>query len=333
MRGEDQSRATPPPGSPPHAWVDVALVGVRGRFTPTCVGKTHPTCVDTSRRTLPSVHPHMRGEDLAPVFNQLINKRFTPTCVGKMSSSRSCSICAPPTEDRFPAAAAFTGAVHPHMRGEDNGGYCRLRAHRRFAWGRQISGQNLGRSGYRGEDLRRVWAVHARLRFTPTCVGKTAYADVDRFTKTVGKTSRIDRRGLRFTPTCVGKTGRLASSENLIRFHAWGRPNRSSGSGLPPRFTPTCVGKTELRPRVHCRAVHPHMRGEDLIVFRFQSTGYDGSPPHAWGRLHDSLTRTSPARLCVGRSHPLANQTVAVHPHMRGEDDGIRLNRFTPTMR
>ncbi len=70
VRGEDLSAvslACSMRGSPPRAWGrqhstrDILVVE---RFTPTCVGKTGRASRVTPR---PPVHPHVRGEDIAPV--------------------------------------------------------------------------------------------------------------------------------------------------------------------------------------------------------------------------------------------------------------------------
>ncbi len=72
---------------------------------------------------------------------------------------------------------------------------------------------------------------------------------------------------MRFTPTCVGKT-----AENITKSIAptgspprvWGKPHFEVKALNWMRFTPTCVGKTvkellnEFRP-----AVHPHVCGEN----------------------------------------------------------------------
>src|SRR5437867_4062042 len=112
MRGEDRDmerRLHAEHGSPPHAWGRRPKNGSTApasRFTPTCVGKTWKPLV---RLRLPTVHPHMRGEDCTFVigrfgfvgspphaWGRLRNRRmaraffrFTPTCVGK-TRSPSC---------------------------------------------------------------------------------------------------------------------------------------------------------------------------------------------------------------------------------------------------
>ena len=152
-------------GSLPRAWGRLeaeAVVVLRERFTPTCVGQTHFSHL---RNKPTPVHPHGRGADrrcdasstpingspprawgrrlriaLAPAC-----PRFTPTCVGQTSLTAGVS-------------TAFS--VHPHVRGADVGDLFR-------------------RIGNRGSPPR-AWGRRARStphtqiqRFTPTCVGQT----------------------------------------------------------------------------------------------------------------------------------------------------------------
>ena len=168
VRGDNwhgKRSARPCYGSPPRAWGQPTGRRIkisRVRFTPTCVGTTRCSItvyIDDE------VHPHVRGDNcqrrqpLPPVpgsppraWGQPLHStppfgtaRFTPTCVGTTAGLDSTS-------------AYF--AVHPHVRG-DNGV---VRAGRVVdigspprAWGQPIAAQ----------------VIHARFRFTPTCVGTT----------------------------------------------------------------------------------------------------------------------------------------------------------------
>ncbi len=122
-RGRDMSEVTML-GSPARAW-GKRCCGVRqsagGRFTRTCVGET---AVHWSHASYRSVHPHVRGENVARSPNMCLASgspprawgkrdqpgraealtRFTPTCVGK--TPQACG---------FPSGSA----VHPHVRGEN----------------------------------------------------------------------------------------------------------------------------------------------------------------------------------------------------------------------
>src|SRR5205814_997497 len=90
------------------------------------------------------------------------------------------------------------------------------------------------------------------------------------------------------------------------------------------RFTPTCVGTPRPRsPGAGSPAVHPHLRG-DAAPCEHRSSRPDGSPPHAWGRLHEPLRLYLPGRFtptCVGTPRPSVSPSPAapVHPHMRGD--------------
>src|SRR5438270_687143 len=127
MRGDN----APPPliggsalGPPPHAWGQPGGRGMTDpctRSTPTCVGTTTLPAPRPRRR---SVHPHMRGDNLALQATtsaiagppphawgqpergafRAAGDRSTPTCVGTTGRSR-------------PRRSAL--AVHPHMRGDN----------------------------------------------------------------------------------------------------------------------------------------------------------------------------------------------------------------------
>ena len=132
------------------------------RFTPTCVGKT---LRDMPISSLPTVHPHVCGENiLAPVTasaligspprvwgKHIVNnaietaQRFTPTCVGKTQKPTWKSLSIP---------------VHPHVCGENI----------------DAIEQKEKKVGSPPRVWGKLWqplqAIVAA-RFTPTCVGKT----------------------------------------------------------------------------------------------------------------------------------------------------------------
>ena len=157
-------------------------------------------------------------------------------------------------------------------------------------------------------------------RFTPTCVGKTADAAWARLIRAVHPHVRGE-----------DGVGRVCSGDS------YGSPPRAWGRRQPYclrvrtfRFTPTCVGKTCWQPQVWRRgAVHPHVRGEDMILWRM-SLRVIGSPPRAWGRRqrsvhHQWVSRFTPT--CVGKTSGGAGTTPVqpVHPHVRGEDAGSQM--------
>ena len=152
-------------GSPPRVWGKRSArywQFVWTRFTPTCVGKTHPFA---KKIAYPAVHPHVCGENpsctrtaalrggspprvwgkLYHVLYRLLFRRFTPTCVGKTQSN----LC-----------QGRQLVVHPHVCGEN-------------LWAWLQSDLLVG-------SPPRVWGklccpvlITTKLRFTPTCVGKT----------------------------------------------------------------------------------------------------------------------------------------------------------------
>ena len=112
----------------------------------------------------------------------------------------------------------------------------------------------------------------------------------------------------RFTPTCVGKMPRtdvLSLRGPGSSPRAWGRLSVGFDRRGALRFTPTCVGK--------------------MRYARNTTRSGDGSPPRAWGRCKLRLgvqvdVRFTPT--CVGKieSARFRRLSLAVHPHVRGED-------------
>ena len=89
-------------GSSPRAWGlcrDVERHNSTARFIPTCVGFMRAPMI---RKTMFSVHPHVRGVYLAILGAIGIGVRFIPTSVGFMPQEPLPPVC---------------GAVHPHVRG------------------------------------------------------------------------------------------------------------------------------------------------------------------------------------------------------------------------
>ena len=250
MRGEYILRLSGglrPCGSSPHAWGILAggmVPPAAGRFIPTCVGNTIAQAVQSGKLT---VHPHMRGEYLAPrddsafkggssphawgililAVNDAVEVRFIPTCVGNTACNR-------PARQRRP--------VHPHMRGE----YYPAAIKRR---------EGCGSSPH-------AWGIHSAVhiggqaaRFIPTCVGNTR---------------------------CMAPVMRARPVHPHMRGEYGDWPARRGRAG---RFIPTCVGNTPVS-SFGCLplAVHPHMRGEYAGEPVFCAPVV-GSSPHAWGIL------------------------------------------------
>ena len=309
------------------------------RFTPTCVGNTHPMLMAVKSLGSP---PRAWGIRAEP-GGRIRGGRFTPTCVG---NTRCCRLRTQPSP------------VHPHVRGE----YF----------------QRQGDVFMDGGSPPRAWGIPiinnrhvVILRFTPTCVGNTAHdlrtshADTvhphvrgEYYANGAGEETRfgspprawgIHRQprqrlhDVRFTPTCVGNTAEIICRVEFgavhphvrgeyrasfrIRCHlcgspprAWGIHGASRGPWGMPRFTPTCVGNTfwTITPQPE-QAVHPHVRGEYDSPRRGPSPAA-GSPPRAWGILHRFRTGVP-----VAGSPPRAWGIPCELALMR------RHRRFTPT--
>jgi len=107
---------------------------------------------------------------------------------------------------------------------------------------------------------------------------------------------------------------------------AWGQYASKYGFTISSRFTPTCVGTMSLvAPRRDLRSVHPHVRGDNAATKIFMPFVL-GSPPRAWGQfkvdVHTRIwTRFTPT--CVGTiiSRALHDVSLAVHPHVRGDNN------------
>ena len=134
-----------------------------------------------------------------------------------------------------------------------------------------------------------------------------------------GKLSRYypECQRIRYTPTCVGKTRDHGSRPGSWRGtppRAWGKRCDALSAVPVKRYTPTCVGKTagsELG--LPAFAVHPHVRGENSGG---QNTTFapTGTPPRAWGKLIFGGFANRPARYtptCVGKTSTGKNQFPA----------------------
>ena len=202
------------------------------------------------------------------------------------------------------------------------------------------------------------------IRYTPTCVGKRSAA-APLVVALYGTPPRAWGRGLRlparlprdrYTPTCVGKSSpgprrptpqsvhpHVRGEEPKMVFQpgkkygtpprAWGRVDQDLVPVGVLRYTPTCVGKRPTRRTGSPpRAVHPHVRGEEILPSH-GSRAVSGTPPRAWGRAVVHLSRVLDGRYtptCVGKSPTPARRTArtSVHPHVRGEEE-LRSRRIT----
>ena len=186
-----------------------------------------------------------------------------------------------------------------------------------------LGGPAVGSPPHAWGRLEMIPLSHEMIRFTPTCVGKTA------MTMSPGISSPVH-------PHMRGED--VHTNVVLLQIvgsppHAWGRQVKKQNIMRELRFTPTCVGKTSHRTvQDQYSTVHPHMRGEDALYDRIIMNP-PGSPPHAWGRLKYSTYPTRRNRFtptCVGKTQSPAYlcTRAAVHPHMRGEDKGRDLEQY-----
>ncbi len=150
-----------------------------------------------------------------------------------------------------------------------------------------------------------------------------------------------------FIPTCVGNTNLQSGIPDGVTVHPHVRGeyfnvmlNEQMSLGSSPRawgihntfflyyanfwFIPTCVGNTfSLDNWAKFILVHPHVRGEYIVICPPYSKIY-GSSPRAWGiqhRVKSSSVLSWFIPTCVGNtktgSYVLSRKLV--HPHVRGE--------------
>ena len=269
MRGDNSPRrrsSNHRSGSPPRAWGQCFFLydsAPNFRFTPTCVGTMQGF---PEERTLPPVHPHVRGDNgcgnplpflstgspprawgqYSFLLHGCFPSRFTPTCVGTMF---------------FPTRAFCVYSVHPHVRGDN---------------------------APQGEDVPpvigsppRAWgqwsmrgSTSASTRFTPTCVGTIIVIVLIPPNIPVHPHVRGDNKFFTVTSAfCSGSPPR-----------AWGQSKPPDRRPLRNRFTPTCVGTIPMRALSVLRiTVHPHVRGDNTYVHARRAPEA-GSPPRAWGQ-------------------------------------------------
>ena len=316
------------------------------RFTPTCVGKS---LAWNELRLLTAVHPHVCGEIKGLILEAQVVVRFTATCVGKSAAQTAqiaevavhphvcgeISSCAKPagavngSPPRVwgdpPATWVCAGdAVHPHVCGE-------IVAKRRYATGP-------------GGSPPRVWGNLERLRhqqppvrFTPTCVGKSARGRAHLQRLQYGSPPRVwgNLLSLKYRllvsavhPHVCGEIRIVKSiprADRPVHPHVCGENcerlvELRTLNGSPPRvWGNQLVGRTRTRPT----SVHPHVCGE-IAVSPAPDDGHCGSPPRVWGNrclparqeFHVRFTPT-----CVGKSDVSLTQyhALTVHPHVCGE--------------
>ncbi len=253
MRGENSVsivRLEFQTGTPPHAWgkrYPVLNAHPLNRYTPTCVGKT-PSATQTDSQS--AVHPHMRGEnDVSTATVKYIYGtpphawgkhdarqherfllRYTPTCVGKTRSARNFLVHV---------------EVHPHMRGENWQSANILTAGLGtppHAWGKlpdrrprnqlhKVHPHMRGENDHSQRISRWRWMVHPHMR------GENPISAIVIVTK------------VRYTPTCVGKTHVIDTSPIASLGtppHAWGKRSGGRPVGHGQRVHPHMRGENLL---------------------------------------------------------------------------------------
>ena len=121
-----------------------------------------------------------------------------------------------------------------------------------------------------------------------------------------------------------GRSSQIPGRRTGSSPHPWGTPNKLECFWPLCRFIPTPVGNTNPGlPETGINAVHPHTRGEHLLVAP-HSAFARGSSPHPWGTriLPYSLpflARFIPTPVGNTISSGIPTMTLTVHPHTRGE--------------
>ena len=257
--------------TPPRAWgrhQREIVEELRRGNTPTCVGKTLQSLrsTDTSQK-----HPHVRGEDSAKHRTRLPSRETPPRAWGR----RKDGLEAIQKIGNTPTCVGKTLILmqqrpqlrkHPHVRGEDS------KRRQVLMTKTETPPRAWGRHTIRNTHL-------ARLRNTPTCVGKTRTAKNRKGQAWKHPHVRGEDIFIGNDPTWAAETPP----------RAWGRPPEDSQHVVDSGNTPTCVGKTKVRNlRCNTRWKHPHVRGEDADLAE-EAFKNSETPPRAWGR----------PRLCV----------------------------------
>ncbi len=224
--------------------------------------------------------------DSAPAASVRVSVAI-PTCVGTTTPSSQRPSLRP---------------VHPHVRGDNDraeGLGCVQLGPSPRAWGQRLAALDAG------DDARSI----------PTCVGTTPLNIAGMPQIPVHPHVRGDN----------GSASRKCSGIRGPSPRAWGQLRRDDAPEDVHRSIPTCVGTThEHRVRREQDTVHPHVRGDNVILINYSSNPL-GPSPRAWGqrscRRHPAFTSRS-IPTCVGTTSSifLSTRRMTVHPHVRGDN-------------
>ena len=214
-----------------------------------------------------AVHPHTRGEHVKYEPRNWEKGGSSPhpwgTRIGGTFGCQGVRFIPTPVGNTMPhLRLSFTGAVHPHTRGEHL--TLTTAEHRRNGSSPHPWGTLLG-----------FTQPKMHMRFIPTPVGNTAAIACP----AAGVSVHPHTRGEHGGDSLSGRRS-LGSSP-----HPWGTPSYLPFVPQYGRFIPTPVGNT--RPLCHqpdTGAVHPHTRGEHCQTYDIYMR-LSGSSPHPWGTL------------------------------------------------
>ena len=208
-----------------------------------------------------SVHPHMRGADVAFSHVGYVGHGSSPHAWG-----RSFILPSEPSRN----------AVHPHMRGADG-----PRARARRIW-------ITVHPHMRGADSYIKPSHLCQERFIPTCVGQMM-PSLSTHTPAIGSSPHAWGRS---PGSHLARPVMTGSSP-----HAWGRCTPATYTQLTLRFIPTCVGQIPIFGNNipdNGRFI-PTCVGQ-MKIPQMPSKFYCGSSPHAWGRSLRSSSKTAVQR-------------------------------------
>ncbi len=261
-----------------------------------------------------AVHPRVRGEQPARVYDRYVHYGSSPRArgtgsfwIGGTGKSRFIPACA--GNSRRLLQGLWPSPVHTRVRGEQ----APESTSSTFQFGSSPRARGTVAEGRQRYHLG---------RFIPACAGNS-----------VARPSGVQPSTVH--PRVRGEQG---IPRNVIRFCTGSSPRaRGTGPRLLPasgghRFIPACAGNSMTRVvRKTLDAVHPRVRGEQSTFTNIESSSA-GSSPRARGTGSTALSRSPLVRFipaCAGNRSRIrsAATLMAVHPRVRGEQRGQRTRR------